>query len=223
MGRKRLIKKYQNAGVLSRTIPGLLSNPTSYNDSITWTNWTSQIPQSTTVTQQSDKRQPTISMGSKDYQLGKGRVMNPEGTYTLFHTFGYGTDRKTKMSGVDCSKKIINTLTSYMDKGCNTLQDLIMMYHLGMSGTWDQVKSEIRRRGGLRDQGTKRWIPAEDWIKMQETYQKHCSDYMHLPLDTKVSKTRNFLYPLVTFISRQEQGVNSEAATNIALQQLRIL
>jgi len=45
---------------------------------------------------------------------------------------------------------------------------------------------------------------------------------MHMPITTRVSKTRDFLYPLVTFISRQEQGVNSEAATAIALQEMRI-
>jgi len=60
-------------------------------------------------------------MGSKAFPLGKGREMNPDGNYTVFHTFGYGTDKRTKRSGVDCSKKVINTLIGYMDKGCNTL------------------------------------------------------------------------------------------------------
>ena len=161
-------------------------------------------------------------MGSKAFPLGGGKKLDPNGNYTLFHTFGYGTDKRTKHSGVECSKKVINTLIGYMDKGCNTLQDLIMMYHLGMRGSWDQVKSQIRAKGGLRDQGSGRWISANEWIKMQEAYQKQCADYMHMPINTRVSKTREFLYPLVTFISRQEQGVNSEAATAIALQEMRL-
>ena len=161
-------------------------------------------------------------MGSKAFPLGKGREMNPDGNYTVFHTFGYGTDKRTKRSGVDCSKKVINTLIGYMDKGCNTLQDLIMMYHLGMKGSWNQAKAEIRKKGGFRDQGSGRWISANEWIQRQEAYQKQCADYMHMPINTRVSKSSSFLYPLVTFISRQEQGVNSEAATAIALQEMRI-
>lgn len=161
-------------------------------------------------------------MGSKAFPLGKGKKMNPDGNYTVFHTFGYGTDKRTKRSGIDCSKKVINTLIGYMDKGCNTLQDLIMMYHLGMKGSWSDAKAKIRQRGGFRDQGSGRWISADEWIQRQEAYQKQCSDYMHMPIDTRVSKSSSFLYPLVTFISRQEQGVNSEAATAIALQQMRI-
>jgi hypothetical protein len=45
-----------------------------------------------------------------------------------------------------------------------------MMYHLGMSGSWDSVKDRIRQKGGLRDQGSGRWISADQWIKMQEAY-----------------------------------------------------
>ena len=162
-------------------------------------------------------------MGSKAFPLGGGKTkMNPNGSYTLFHTFGYGTDKRTKRSGVDCSKKVINTLIGYMNKGCNTLQDLIMMYHLGMKGTWNQVKSQIKQKGGLRDQGSGKWISADEWIQRPEAYQKQCADYMHMPMNTRVSKSSRFLYPLVTFISRQEQGVNSEAATAIALQEMRI-
>jgi len=61
-------------------------------------------------------------MGSKAFPLGGGKTkIDPNGSYTLFHTFGYGTDKRTKRRGVDCSKKVINTLMGYMDKGCNTL------------------------------------------------------------------------------------------------------
>jgi len=61
-------------------------------------------------------------MGSKAFPLGGGKTkIDPNGSYTLFHTFGYGTDKRTKRRGVDCSKKVINTLMGYMDKGCSTL------------------------------------------------------------------------------------------------------
>jgi len=158
--------------------------------------------------------------GYSGFPKGKGKVMNPDGMYDLFHTFGYGINRSAKYTGVECCEKIINTFIKYINNGCKTLQNLFMMYHLGMSGTWEQAKQNMINKGGLRDQGTGRFIPASEWIKMQEAYQSHGSQYMHMPLNTIPMKTKSFLYPLVTFISRQEQGVNCEAAADLAFKKM---
>ena len=57
---------------------------------------------------------------------------------------------------------------------------------------------------------------------MQERYQTHGSNYMHMPLSTKPTKTKAFLFPLVTFISRQEQGVNCETAADLAFKKMNM-
>lgn len=161
-------------------------------------------------------------IGSSAFKQGKGKVLEPNNMYDLFHTFGYGVNRSKKYTGVECCEIIIKTLMKYIDRGCSTLQNMFMMYHLGMRGTWEEAKRDIIRKGGLRDQGTGRFISAAEWIKMQETYQIHGSNYMHMPLSTKPTKTKAFLFPLVTFISRQEQGVNCETAADLAFKKMNM-
>ena len=161
-------------------------------------------------------------IGSSVYKQGKGKVLEPNNMYDLFHTFGYGANRSQKYTGVKCCEIIIRRLMDYIDGGCSTLQNMFMMYHLGMRGTWEEAKQEMIRRGGLRDQGTGRFISAAEWIKMQESYQIQGSNYMHMPLSTKPTKTKAFLFPLVTFISRQEQGVNSEVAADLAFKAMNM-
>ena len=163
-------------------------------------------------------------IGSTTFKQGGGKkVLLPYNMYDLFHTFGYGTNRSKKFTGVECCKIVINRLMKYIDNGCSTLQNMIMMYHLGYGGTWEEAKRDIIRKKGLVDQGTKRFIPAAEWIKMQESYQMQCSHYMHMPLSTKPTKTKAFLFPLVTFISRQEQSVNCETAADLALKEMNIV
>lgn len=161
-------------------------------------------------------------IGSTAFKQGKGKVLEPNNMYDLFHTFGYGVNRSKKYTGVECCEVIIRRLMKYIDDGCSSLQNMFMMYHLGMKGTWEEAKQNMIRKGGLRDQGTGRFISAAEWITMQERYQTHGSNYMHMPLSTKPTKTKAFLFPLVTFISRQEQGVNCETAADLAFKKMNI-
>ena len=161
-------------------------------------------------------------IGSSAFKQGSGKVLVPNNMYDLFHTFGYGVNRSKKYTGVECCEIIIRRLMQYIDGGCSTLQNMFMMYHLGMRGTWEETKQKMIRKGGLEDIGTKRFLPAAEWIKLQEIYQMHCSHYMHMPLSTKPTKTKAFLFPLVTFISRQEQGVNCETAADLAFKKMNI-
>lgn len=161
-------------------------------------------------------------IGSAAFKQGNGKVLEPNNMYDLFHTFGYGVNRSKKYTGVECCEIIIRRLMKYIDDGCSTLQNMFMMYHLGMRGTWEEAKQIMIRKGGLRDQGTGRFISAAEWINMQERYQIQGSNYMHMPLSTRPTKTKAFLFPLVTFISRQEQGVNCETAADLAFKKMNI-
>lgn len=161
-------------------------------------------------------------IGSNAFKQGKGKVLVPFNMYDLFHTFGYGVNRSNKYTGVECCEIIIRRLMKYIDEGCSSLQNMFMMYHLGLKGTWEKVKQDMIRKGGFKDQGTGRFISAAEWIKMQERYQIQGSNYMHMPLSTKPTKTKAFLFPLVTFISRQEQGVNCEIAADLAFKKMNI-
>lgn len=161
-------------------------------------------------------------IGSTAFKQGNGKVLVPNNMYDLFHTFGYGVNRSKKYTGVECCEIIIKRLMKYIDEGCSSLQNMFMMYHLGMKGTWEKAKQDMIRKGGFKDQGTGRFISAVEWIKMQERYQIQGSNYMHMPLSTKPTKTKAFLFPLVTFISRQEQGVNCEIAADLAFKKMNI-
>lgn len=168
------------------------------------------------------------SIGSKDFPQGKGKAMDPHGLYWPFKTFGFGASPSkrperafSKRSGVDCCKLAVNTIMNYLNKGCKTIGDVICMYHAGMPTYTSFIKhySSIK---GINDIADGRFVSSAEMIKRQNYYQQHLVDYVHMPNTTPVDRSYKVLFPLITFISRQEQGVNSEAACKIALKEMGI-
>lgn len=168
------------------------------------------------------------SIGSKEFPQGKGKGLDPYGQYWPFYTFGFGASPKKRpdaakpmRSGVDCCKLAVETIMGYKNKGCKTIGDVICMYHAGMPTYTSFIKhySSIK---GINDIADGRFVSSAEMIKRQNYYQQHLVDYVHMPNTTPVDRSYKVLFPLITFISRQEQGVNSEAACKIALKEMGI-
>lgn len=167
------------------------------------------------------------SIGSKDFPQGKGKAIDPQGIYWPFRTFGFGaspTKRPEKAhkqrSGVECCKLAINTILGYLNKGCKTIGDVIVMYHAGFS-TYEAFL-DYASKNNYKDIADGRTVTGQEMIQRQNYYQQHLVDYVHMSNKTPLTKSYNVLFPLITFISRQEQGVNSEEACKIALKEMGI-
>lgn len=167
------------------------------------------------------------SIGSKDFPQGKGKAMDPQGIYWPFRTFGFGTSPTKRpesahkqRTGVECCKLAINTILGYLNKGCKTIGDVIVMYHGGFS-TYEAF-FDYASKHNYSDKADGRTVTGQEMIQRQNNYQQHLVDYVHMSNKTPLTKSYNVLFPLITFISRQEQGVNSEAACKIALQEMGI-
>ena len=167
------------------------------------------------------------SIGSKDFPQGKGKAMDPNGIYWPFRTFGFGaspTKRPEKAhkqrTGVECCKLAVDTILGYLNKGCKTIGDVIVMYHAGFS-TYEKFY-DYATKNNYKDIADGRTVTGQEMINRQNYYQQHLVDYVHMSNKTPLTKSYNVLFPLITFISRQEQGVNSEAACKIALKEMGI-
>jgi hypothetical protein len=167
------------------------------------------------------------SIGSKDFPQGKGKAMDPNGIYWPFRTFGFGaspTKRPEKAhkqrTGVECCKLAVDTILGYLNKGCKTIGDVIVMYHAGFS-TYEKFY-DYATKNNYKDIADGRTVTGQEMINRQNYYQQHLVDYVHMSNKTPLTKSYNILFPLITFISRQEQGVNSEAACKIALKEMGI-
>lgn len=168
------------------------------------------------------------SIGSSSFPQGKGKCLDPYGRYWPFYTFGIGASPKKRpdkaqpqRSGVDCCKLIINKVLDYMNKGCKTIGDVICMYHTGMP-TYQEFIKYYNSRAGINDIADGRFVSSAEMIHRQNYYQKHLVEYVHMSNTTPMAKSYKILFPLITFISRQEQGINCEEACKIALQQMGI-
>lgn len=168
------------------------------------------------------------SIGSKDFPQGKGKCIAPFEQYWPFYTFGFGASPRkrptaafSKRSGVDCCKLAIDTIMGYLKKGCKTIGDVICMYHAGMP-TYDKFLQYYTSRKGINDIADGRYVSSEEMIKRQNYYQQHLVDYVHMSNKTPLTRSYKVLFPLITFISRQEQGVNCEEACKQALQEMNI-
>lgn len=167
------------------------------------------------------------SIGSKDFPQGKGKAMDPNGIYWPFRTFGFGaspTKRPEKAhkqrTGVECCKLAVDTILGYLNKGCKTIGDVIVMYHAGFP-TYEKFY-DYATKNNYKDIADGRTVTGQEMINRQNYYQQHLVDYVHMSNKTPLTKSYNVLFPLITFISRQEQGVNSEAACKIALKEMGI-
>lgn len=184
---------------------------------------TSTTPQTNTAT--TDTTTPpipsTVKIGGGGYPKGKGKRLDPNGMYTVFHTFGYGKDqwKVNKFTGVECCKKVINTIIKYNKA---TVGAVILKYHLGLDGPWETEKEKLRQKVSKKDYGSNRYYSGEEWVAKQEQYRESAAGYMNMPLNTPFKPVFAILYPLVTCISRIEQGYNSEEACAIALKELGI-
>ena len=169
------------------------------------------------------------SIGSSAFPQGKGKGMDPNGIYWPFHVFGFGASPKkrpgaaySQRSGVECCKLAINTIFGYLKSGCRTIGDVIAMYHGGCT-SYEKFLQYYNKNGGTYDiVDSKTWRTAQDMITRQNYYRQNAVNYTHLSIDTPITRSYKVLFPLITFISRQEQGVNCEAACKIALQQMGI-
>ncbi len=168
------------------------------------------------------------SIGSKAFPQGKGKSLDPNGQYWPFYTFGFGsspkkrpTAAKAMRSGVDCCKLAVDTIMGYKDKGCKTIGDVICMYHAGMP-TYQKFLQHYNSIPGIRDIADGRFVSSAEMIQRQNYYQQHLVDYVHMSNTTPLERSYKVLFPLITFISRQEQGVNCETACKMALQQMGI-
>lgn len=167
------------------------------------------------------------SIGSKEFPQGKGKAIDPQGIYWPFRTFGIGaspTKRPgqaySQRSGVECCKLAINLVLGYANKGCRTIGDVIVMYHAGFP-TYGEFL-DYARKHDYSDIADGRTVTGSEMIHRQNYYQQHLVDYVHMSNKTPLQKSYKILWPLITFISRQEQGVNSEVACKIALQEMGI-
>lgn len=170
---------------------------------------------------------PDGSIGSKDFPQGKGKCISPDEQYWPFYTFGFGASPKTKSdkahskrSGVECCKLAINTIMNYLNKGCKTIGDVICMYHAGVS-TYDEF-IKYASTHNYKDIADGRTVSGTEMINRQNYYQQHLVDYTHMSNKTPLERSYKVLFPLITFISRQEQGVNCESACKIALNEMGI-
>ena len=168
------------------------------------------------------------SIGSTDFPQGKGKSLDPYGQYWPFYVFGFGASPKkrpehafAKRSGVECCKLAINTIMNYLNKGCKTIGDVICMYHAGVP-TYNAFIKHYSSIDGINDIADGRFVSSSEMIKRQNYYQRHLVDYVHMPNTTPVDRSYKVLFPLITFISRQEQGVNTEIACKIALKEMGI-
>ena len=167
------------------------------------------------------------SIGSPEFPQGKGKTMDPNGQYWPFYTFGFGASPKARpnqaysmRSGVDCCKLAVETLMGYVDKGCKTVGDAIVMYHTGHS-TYEKFY-QYAITHNYKDIADGRTVTGNEMIQRQNYYQRHLVNYIHMSRKTPLNKSYEILFPLITFISRQEQGVNCEEACKIALKQMNI-
>ena len=168
------------------------------------------------------------TIGSKAFPQGKGKAMLPRGTYYPFYTFGIGASPKARpekayaqRSGVECCKLIINVISDYPKYGCKTIGDIICRYHTGRP-TYEEFLKYYGARAGINDIADGRFVSSQEMVVRQNRYQQHLVDYVHMSNKTPFAMTYKVLYPLITFFSRQEQGVNSEEACKIALKEMRI-
>ena len=170
-------------------------------------------------------------IGYSEFKQGGGAKVSPTGKYRPFYVFGIGGSPNVsnpgakvypEMTGVECCKEIINIITnSYMKAGCKTIGDVICRYHTGQK-TFEDFLKHYTENKCIKDVADKRVVCSTEMIERQIKYQEHLVKYCHMSRNTKLEKTRKVLYPLVTFISRQEQGKNTEAACDEALKQLNI-
>ena len=168
------------------------------------------------------------SIGSSAFPQGKGKGMDPKGIYWPFYVFGFGASPKKRpgaatpqRSGVECCKLAINTILGYVKSGCRTIGDVICKYHTGQP-TYEKFIEYYSQRAGINDVADKRFVSSAEMIQRQNYYQQHLVDYTHMSNKTPISRSYRILFPLITFISRQEQGVNCEAACKIALKEMGI-
>lgn len=168
------------------------------------------------------------SIGSSAFPQGKGKGMDPNGIYWPFYVFGFGASPKKRpnaakpqRSGIECCKLAINTILGYINSGCKTIGDVICKYHTGQS-TYEKFLDYYSKRAGINDVADGRFVSSAEMIQRQNYYQQHLVDYTHMSNKTPITRSYKILFPLITFISRQEQGVNCEAACKIALQQMGI-
>lgn len=168
------------------------------------------------------------SIGSKVFPQGKGKALDPKGIYWPFYIFGFGASPKTKpdkakskRSAIDCCKLAVETVMDYLNKGCKTIGDVICMYHAGMP-TYDKFLQYYHSRAGINDIADGRFVSSQEMIQRQNYYQQHLVDYTHMSNRTPLTKSYKVLFPLITFISRQEQGVNCEEVCRIALKEMNI-
>lgn len=168
------------------------------------------------------------SIGSTDFPQGKGKAMDPNGQYWPFYVFGFGkspaanpTGAFSKRSGVECCKLAIDTVLGYLKKGCKTIGDVICMYHGGMP-SYDNFIKYYSSVKGVKDMADGRFVSSQEMIQRQNYYQQHLVDYVHMSNKTPLERKYSILFPLVSFISRQEQGVNCELACKQALNEMGI-
>lgn len=176
-----------------------------------------------------DYKGPTDgSIGSRSFPQGKGKCIDPKGLYWPFYTFGFGASPKAKpgsakpqRTGVECCKLAINTILGYLSQGCRTIGDVICMYHTG-TPTYEKFLQYYSSRAGINDIADGRFVSSQEMIQRQNAYQQHLVDYVHMSNKTPVTRSYKVLFPLITFMSRQEQGVNCEEACRIALKEMGI-
>ena len=171
-------------------------------------------------------------IGYKLFPQGGGKSkISPTEEYYPFYVFGIGGSPKSKkpgakvypkMSGVECCKLIIKLITeNYTKAGCKTIGDIICRYNTGQK-TFDNFLKYYSERDCIHDVADGRVVCSTEMIERQLYYQDHLVNYCHMSRNTPIAKTRAVLYPLITFISRQEQGKNTEEACDLALKELKI-
>lgn len=168
------------------------------------------------------------SIGYAGIPQGKGKTMAPNEMYWPFYVFGFGASPKARpekafaqRTGVECCKLAINTVLGYLDRGCKTIGDVVCKYHTGVS-TYDKFIEHYSSIAGINDIADGRFVSSEEMIERQNRYQQHLVKYVHMSNKTPLTRTYAVLFPLITFISRQEQSVNCEEACKIALKELGI-
>ena len=168
------------------------------------------------------------SIGSKAFPQGKGKCIDPKGIYWPFYTFGFGASPRKRpnaahhqRTGIECCKLAVETILGYLNKGCRTIGDVICKYHTGRS-TYEEFLRYYNSIPGIQDIADRRFVSSQEMIVRQNRYQQHLVDYVHMSNKTPVTRSKNILFPLITFISRQEQGVNCEEACRIALEEMGI-
>lgn len=168
------------------------------------------------------------SIGSRAFPQGKGKSLNPRANYWPFYVFGFGASPAKRpdkaysiRSAIECCKLAANTVLGYLNKGCKTIGDAICMYHTG-TPTYKQFLRYYNSVSGINDIADGRFVSSTEMIQRQNYYQQHLVDYVHMSNQTPLTKSYKVLFPLITFISRQEQGVNCEMACKIALKEMGI-